>query len=104
MKNIILFSLLLSFCSCDTNSDCNDIFDYTGVIIGQDSQNCDCCGNCMIKIDQLGDTLLFVSLPETSEISLTDITLPFKVELNWAEDTSKGCLDHISIDCIRQRG
>ena len=92
MKTLFTFLICLSIglltsCSDDTTSDI-DKMQSTGTIMGFDRSMCICCGGWILKIDEDETSYRFDELPEDSDIVLSEVHIP--VKLNWS--ISSECL------------
>ncbi len=100
MKKIILTSLLLLivFTSCTTEVD--DFMDE-GTIKGYDNRECICCGGYFIDISNT--TYRFYTIPENSNLDLTNPSFPISVNLKWKEDEPQCLGDEIIVIRIEKR-
>jgi hypothetical protein len=92
---LILFATFTSFIGCTDKDDKVEAvptqYESTGQIVGKDTAACACCGNWIIKIDGIDNTLQFVKLPNSSTIDLNTATFPLSVSLKWAIDPNSSC-------------
>ena len=72
-----------------------------GQITNADYRLCMCCGGWFINIGN--ETYRFLSLPENSDLNLTEETLPMNVELDWTKDENACLGDEIIISSIKKR-
>ncbi len=94
MRHILPLALFLAafFVSCSDPQDPNPSFKNRGMITGQDTRKCSCCGGWFIEIE--GTQYRFLELPAGSNVKLTEATFPIPVLVSWSKPTPAN-------DCVR---
>ena len=72
-----------------------------GLITGVDYRMCPCCGGCFIEIDST--SYRFWTIPDTTEIKLSDNNFPIPVRLKWKMKENACMGDLIDIIEMKKR-
>lgn len=92
------YVLLLTFFSCSMQED---EYRSNGVITGIDTSECPCCGGYFIEINKT--TYRFFTVPQNSELDLTNREFPVYVKLDWNPDPNACLGDEIIVTRIKEQ-